>query len=79
VYLDLIFTAPEGAERDNAYDLYSLTLTDTYGHEFAYGMNLSADIDKTDWPKVVLHHMIGVDKLPESITLTLDGDAVVTR
>lgn len=78
-YLDFIFTAPEGVERDTAYDLYAVTLSDAYGHELPFGMNLSADVDKTDWPKVVLHEMIGVEKLPESIVLTLDGDTVVTK
>ncbi len=79
IYLDIVFTAPEHVERDTAYDLYDLTLSDTYGHTLPFGMSLSADIDKTNWPTVVFHEMIGVNQMPESITLTLDSDTVLTK
>lgn len=79
VYLDVIFTAPEGVERDTAYDLYPITLTDAYGHELPFGMNLSLDIDKTDWPKVVLQEMIGVEKMPETIVLSLNEETVTVK
>jgi len=72
-YMDLFFTAPEGAKRDDAAPLYNLNLTDAAGTPLPHGINLSLDMDRSEWPQVILKMMVGTETLPESIAIT-DGD-----
>lgn len=65
---------------ESAFDLYELKLRDENGNELPGGMNLSAKLTFT----IEVEEMIGVDKLPDVITLTDDvlperipGDAPV--
>lgn len=53
---------------ESAYDLYELTLRDEAGNELPRGMNLSASLTFT----IEQEEMIGVDVLPDVITLTDD-------
>ena len=65
---------------ESAFELYELKLRDENGNELPGGMNLSAKLTFT----IEVEEMIGVDKLPDVITLTDDvlperipGDAPV--
>ena len=65
---------------ESAFDLYELTLCDAAGAELPGGMNLSAKLTFS----IEMEEMIGVEKLPDVLTLTdavlpetISGDAPV--
>lgn len=73
-YLTLNYDVTNGLMDEKVFDLYDVTLHDAQGSELPGGMNLSARIKVS----VVLEEMIGVDALPDTITLS-DGTVVVAK
>lgn len=71
-YVDCVFTAGEGVTEDDAYKLYDLTIRDTKGNELPGGVDLSASVDVSNWPTVVLHDLFGVEQLPDGLYLSYD-------
>ncbi|MBQ2953377.1 MAG: hypothetical protein IJE07_07445 [Clostridia bacterium] len=79
-YLTFTYEMDYMAIPESAYELYELTLCDEAGSELPGGMNLSASLSFT----IEVEEMIGVETLPDVITLTDDvlpdtipGDAPV--
>lgn len=78
-YIALTFEAPEGAEPEDAYVLYTLALGDETGEPLPEGLNLSQGIDTDAWPAVTMEAMASLETLPETLTLTLGEERVVCR
>lgn len=71
-YLFIQFTADETATEEDAYKLYDqMAVRDGEGNRLPGGMDLSASIDTSAWPQVVLTELYGVEEMPEAITLEL--------
>ena len=77
LYLTLTYAASEDAEESDAYALYELALTDEAGQAFPSGPYLSGNMDTSAWPQVRVTTTLGLDELPETLTLT-DGTERVT-
>lgn len=65
-YLTFTYEMDYMAIPESAYELYELQLRDETGTELPGGMNLSASLNFT----ITVEEMIGVDKLPDVLTLT---------
>lgn len=69
-YLYTGFTADETLTPDDAYMFYEcLTYQDEQGNTLPGGMDMSAQLDTSAWPQVVLIELYGVETLPERIRL----------
>ncbi len=76
LYLFTDFTAAEGADIDD-FDVPDWL--DADGNRYAWGLNLSYDVNVDQWPKVSMMGLISVDSIPEKIILSMtDSDGTHT-
>ena len=72
LYLLTDFTAGEDADPDD-FDVPKWL--DADGNEYAWGLNLSYDVNVDQWPKVSMMGLISVDSIPETLILSMEDDS----
>lgn len=78
-YMYLVLDAGDGAQQDDAGELYEVRLLDESGQPLPGGMHLSTWLDDSAWPRVVLRELCGVEELPRSIVVAFGEELVVVR
>lgn len=79
VYLKITFTATDNADQKTHYILSELLAMDGEGKEFPDGMNFSTGFDLTDWPQIEMTTMLGIESLPDTITLSNGTNNVTVK
>ncbi len=68
LYLFTDFTAGEKADID---DFDNPQWLDANGKEYAWGLNMSYDINVDNWPKVSMMGLISVDSIPDTLIMSM--------
>ena len=78
-YTYLVFNADQSLTEEDAYNLHNLFVEDAQGNLLPEGMDMSASLDTTAWPQVILIDLYGLETLPESLILESNGITVTAR
>jgi len=78
-YTYLVFNADQSLAEEDAYNLHNLFVEDAQGNLLPEGMDMSASIDTSAWPQVILIDLYGLETLPESLILESNGVTVTAK